>query len=156
MLARILTFAALAGLWLLPALSWVVVLDSELSGFEVLPLAGLLPWLFLLLLFIARYVRRPALVSMVGGSTLVLISAWLLVSGIASLTTVSEFYESKTGLVSAVDTAAIRDTGVHYVYAGTLWIAAGALLLSSKATKSKKASVVENNEDPRELWDDQQ
>lgn len=156
MLGRILILASLAGLWLLPALPWVAVLDSELSGFEALPLTGLLPWLFLLFFFIARYVKRPAIVSLVGSSTLVLIAAWLLLSDISALTTVSEFYESKTGLVNSADTSAVKDTGTHYVYAGVLGLAAGALILGSKRAKSKMAPATENIEDPRSLWDDQQ
>lgn len=156
MFARVLILASLAGLWLLPALSWVTVLDSELSGFEVVPLAGLLPWLFLLFLFIARYVKRPVIVSVVGSGTLVLISLWLLLLDVSSLTTVLEFYESKTGLMNAADTTAVKDTGMHFVYAAVLGLAAGALVLGSKRARSKGASTLENHEDSRLLWEEQQ
>lgn len=45
-------------LWILPAFPWVVVLETQLSGYEAFPISGVFPWIVLLLVFISRYVKK--------------------------------------------------------------------------------------------------
>lgn len=147
---------AIAGLWLAPILSWVTVLEIQLSGYEVFPLTGLLPWLLLLFVFVANYSKRPKAISIIGGLVAAGTSVWLVIANLGTFSAVQESYESQTGLALLSSPEGVTVSGAHYLYSALLLVAAVALLLFEKTKRERVERSAESEFDARSLWEDQQ
>lgn len=146
---------SLLGLWLLPSFSWVSVLDTSLSGYEVFSLSGLLPWLVLLFVFISRYARKPGIFKYLGALVLIFTSGWIAISDFSRSSAVQERYESLTGLTISGPAYGISVSGTHLGYAGALALTALILVLSSNSKPGTNKTATVTDGDSRTLWEEQ-
>lgn len=146
---------SLLGMWLIPAFEWIRVLDKPLTGYEVVPLTGLLPWMLLLFVFIARYVNQPRVVTVIGSIFLVGIAIWVGTMDFLGSPAVEEAFQSLTGRTFEELGPELSVSWVHFVYSGSLLLAAFSLLLGPKNVRKNTKIEGEANSDARSLWDEQ-
>lgn len=147
---------SLIGLWVIPGFAWVNVLDQKLTGFEVMPLSGILPWMLLLVVFIARYLSRPWIANIVGALLFSSVAAWAVLTSPPESSGVNKVYQDLTGTLLASGAAGVSDTGINLLYALALLLAAGSLLIPAQSAETQVSRLREQELDQRDIWDSQQ
>lgn len=155
-LRPLLLAVSLIGLWLIPSFAWVKVLDRQLTGFEVLPLSGILPWMLLLVVFIARYLSRPWVGNVAGAVLFSSVAAWVALSNPLESSEANKVYQELTGTLLTSGSAEVSETGLNLLYALALLIASGSLLIPAKSKEQKGVETGEQSQDQRDIWDSQQ
>jgi hypothetical protein len=141
---------------MVPSFAWVNVLDRPLTGFEVLPLTGILPWMLLLVVFIARYLSRPLVGNIAGAVLFSSVAVWVGLSSPLESSETTKVYQELTGTLLAIGADDVRATGLNFLYALALVFSACSLLIPAQSREPRGSDATEQGLDQRDIWDSQQ